>query len=476
MSTHALSFRRAIGVTAAALVLAAGCASSNSQPQDETPSPATSAAPAAPAASEKAPAAAATQPAYSVPYRIPKIDEVTATLQHVRDRLDAWAPVPQGGSSAASTERRQGLIGYPIGVAYAGMIAAYEATGDKAFADFDARRFEWIAEQIKRQTENPPPDEQPVPGRALRNPVRGLLRPNSLDSCGAMNAAFVKAQRANIGPDMSKAYNIAADYVSHKQFRLEDGTLARNRPFKNSLWGDDMFMGTSLLGQMGALTGDRSYFDDAAKNIVQMSQRLFIPSAGLFTHAWNAETGDNQPTYFWGRANGWNIVAMAELLSVLPDDHPQRDAVLKIYRAHAKGLASVQSGSGLWHQMLDRSDSYLEESCSAMYTYAIARGVNRGWLSSEAYGPVAISGWIGVTTQITPDGHLKNVCPGTSYGGDYVYYYHRPAIDDIHGYGPTLMAGAEIIKLLKNDHYRFEVGGNSPIYVTDKKRQPTSRE
>ncbi|HSV16241.1 MAG TPA: glycoside hydrolase family 88 protein, partial [Tepidisphaeraceae bacterium] len=327
MPTHAKSFRRAIGVTAAALVFAAGCASSNNnQPQDETPAAGavvTTLAPsaAAPAAAEKAPkettaaAAPATQPVYSVPYRIPKVDEVTATLQHLRDRLDAWAPVPQGGATPAPTERHQGLIGYPIGVAYAGMIAAYEATGDKAFADFDAKRFEWIAEQVKRQTENPPPDEQPVAGRPLRNPVRNLLKPNSLDSCGAMNAAFVKAKRANIGPDMDKAIQIASDWVSHKQFRLQDGTLARNRPFKNSLWGDDMFMGTSLLGQMGALSGDRSYFDDAAKNVVQMSQRLFIPSAGLFTHAWNAETGDNQPTYFWGRANGWNIVAMAELLS-----------------------------------------------------------------------------------------------------------------------------------------------------------------
>jgi rhamnogalacturonyl hydrolase YesR len=160
----------------------------------------------------------------------------------------------------------------------------------------------------------------------------------------------------------------------------------------------------------------------------------------------------------------------------MPEDHPRRAEVLKLYRAHAKGLASVQSGSGLWHQMLDRSDSYLEESCTAMYVYAIARGVNRGWLSCEAYGPVAVSGWNGLTTLITADGRLKNVCPGTSYADDFVYYYHRPAIDDIHGYGPTLFAGAEIINLLKNDRFRFEVLGSGPLYVLDKKRQPTTRD
>ena len=55
-----------------------------------------------------------------------------------------------------------------------------------------------------------------------------------------------------------------------------------------------------------------------------------------------------------------------ELLSVLPEDHPQRPAILQLFRAHAQGLATVQDGSGLWHQMLDRPDTFLEESCTAM--------------------------------------------------------------------------------------------------------------
>ncbi len=448
-----------------------------------------------------------TQPQYTVPYRIPRVAEITSTLQHVRDRLDAWASVPTGKQDAnpGRNERRQGLIGYPIGVAYAGMVAAYEATGDKAFAEFNAKRFQYIADHLPkylttreqddaaeaktnaelRTAEQAAAEENGNGGgngdaprrgpttRPRRDAFRNLVSPNSLDACGAINAAFVKSRRANIGPDMKGVIDIAADYVSKKQFRLDDGTLARNRPFNNSLWGDDMYMGPVLLSQMGALTGDRAYFDDAAKNIVQMSERLFVPSTGLFTHAWNAETGDNQPRYYWGRANGWNIMAMAELLSVMPDDHPQRAAVLKLYRAHAQGLATVQSGSGLWHQMLDRPDTYLETSCSAMYTFAIARGVNRGWLDPQAYGPVVIAGWNGLTTKISGDGHLSDVCPGTSYAGDYIYYYHRPAVDDIHGYGPVLMAGSEVIQLLKNNRFRLTVGPNAPLYVIDKSKAPT---
>ena len=32
------------------------------------------------------------------------------------------------------------------------------------------------------------------------------------------------------------------NYINIKEFRLQDGTLARNRPYPNTLWIDDLFM------------------------------------------------------------------------------------------------------------------------------------------------------------------------------------------------------------------------------------------
>ena len=53
---------------------------------------------------------------------------------------------------------------------------------------------------------------------------------------------------------------------------------------------------------------------------------------------------------------------------------------------------------------------------------------------------------------------VDQTCVGTSYADDAIYYYHRPAIDDIHGYGPVLLAGAEMIRLMKNDHFKITGG------------------
>jgi len=157
----------------------------------------------------------------------------------------------------------------------------------------------------------------------------------------------------------------------------------------------------------------------------------------------------------------------AELLEVLPADHPQRQQILDLYRAHAKGLASYQSGSGFWHQLLDREDSYLETSATAIYAYAYARGVNRGWLDARAYAPMTLLAWNAVTSKVNAKGQVEGTCVGTGMAFDPAFYYHRPtSAFAAHGYGPTLLAGAEVLNMLKT--HSFEINDSSVQLVETK--------
>jgi unsaturated rhamnogalacturonyl hydrolase len=410
---------------------------------------------------------------YPAPYGRPRVEDITRILDRVRDRAEARVVLqitdptskqplsdPPGAKVLNVTgEQSFSPTGYPAGVLYAGLLSAGNATGDKSYTDFVGHRFAFIADNISKFKD--------LQGPRIKVPFRNLIAIQSLDSCGAIGAAFIKAKRAGVGDKLEPFIDRYADFVSKKQFRLDDGTLARKMPVKNSLWADDMYMSVPLLSEMGAMTGQVSYFDDAAKQVAQLSARLFVPSTGLYTHAWNTQTADNQPRYYWSRANGWCAMAMVELLDVMPEHHPKRDEVLKQLRAHVQGLASVQSGAGLWHQMLDRQDSALETSGSAMFTYAIARAVNHGWINASTYGPVAIAGWNGLTTRIDSQGRVTGTCVGTNYADDYMYYYNRPMTDDQHGYGPVLMAGAEIIRMLKNPHLRVREMRGAPLTVTE---------
>lgn len=113
---------------------------------------------------------------------------------------------------------------------------------------------------------------------------------------------------------------------------------------------------------------------------------MWVPEKKLFRHGWVEGMGDH-PAFFWGRANGWALLTMTEVLDVMPTNHPQREKLMNLFREHVRGLAALQSGEGFWHQLLDRNDSYLETSATAIYVYCISHAINQGWLDAMAYGP-----------------------------------------------------------------------------------------
>jgi unsaturated rhamnogalacturonyl hydrolase len=399
-------------------------------------------------------------PAYPVPYGRPATEDVVKVLDRVLGYLESNTPtrlvdresrqeVTDLSKVAEGAVIERGafqLISYEWGVTYSGMLLAAEATGNQRFADYSARRLKFIAELARYYKKEP--EAEGREGRRRYSPLRSVMEPRSLDDSGSMCAAMIKTQRAGLA-ELRPLIDNYMGYISDKQFRFKDGTLARNRPHPDTLWLDDLYMSVPALAQMGRLTGEKRYYDDAVKQILQFSERMFVKEKGIYMHGWVTKM-DPHPVFHWARANGWAIMAMTELLEVLPDDHPGRAAVLAQYRAHARGLAACQGGKGLWYQLLDRNDSYLETSASAMFVYGIARGINRGWLDPHVYGPMAVLGWNAVTTKVNAEGAVEDTCVGTGMGFEPTFYYYRPtSIFAAHGYGPVLLAGAEMIKLVK---------------------------
>jgi len=287
-----------------------------------------------------------------------------------------------------------------------------------------------------------------------------VLHPHALDDCGAMCAAMIKTQQMpGFDGNLKPLINTFADYISTKEFRFPDGTLARNRPLPNSLWLDDLFMSVPALAQMGKYTGDKKYFNDAVKQVLQFSERMFNYDKGLFMHGW-IQGMDEHPQFHWARANGWAVMTMVELLEVLPKDHEGRAKVLEILRKHIRGLANYQSSKGFWHQLIDRNDSYLETSATAIYTYAIARAINRGYVDGQVYAPMVCLAWNAVASKVNEKGQVEGTCVGTGMGFDPAFYYYRPiSVYAAHGYGPVLLAGAEMIQLVKT--HKIEINDSA---------------
>lgn len=405
-------------------------------------------------------------PAYPTPYAPATVESIRETLERVHRYLEFASPIRVvDRETQAPVENLDKLppqvalartdlliLSYEWGVTYSGMLLAAEVTGDTRYRDYTHQRLDAIARLAAHAKKNPPPPAAADGAASNRGPMRVLamrsvIEPRSLDDSGAMCAAMIKAHRQGIGGDLRPWIDNYLTYISKGQMRLGDGTLARNRPLPNALWLDDLYMSVPALAQGGKLTGERRYFDDAAKQILQFADRMFVKERGLFMHGWIQDMEPHR-VFHWARANGWAILAMVELLDVLPEDHADRARILALFREHARGLAALQGHAGLWHQLLDRSDSYEETSASAMFTFCLARGINRGWLDPLAYGPVASLGWNAVTQKVNAHGQVEGTCVGTGMGWDPMFYMYRPThVLAAHGYGPVFLAGAEMITL-----------------------------
>ncbi len=398
------------------------------------------------------------QPDYPVPYGPMKSEEITAVLDRIYSYLDASTPTKliDGQTKAAITDITKltpgsvfepgvfRLISYEWGVAYGAMLNASEITGDPKYKNYTVKRINLIGDVAAYFKSLPEASLQ------NNNPVRSVLDPRALDDAGSMCAAMIKTISAGGKSELRTYIDNYINYISNKQFRLADGTLARNRPLPNALWLDDLYMSVPALAQMGKLTGNTKYFDDACKQILQFSKRMFNTEMGLFMHGWIQDM-DPHPEFYWGRCNGWALLAMTELLDVLPENHASRDAILDLLKKHIRDLASYQSGNGFWHQLLNKNDSYLETSATAIFTYCTAHSINKGWIDAQAFGPMAVLGWNAVQTKINSNGEVEGTCVGTGMSFDPAFYYNRPVnVAAAHGYGPVILAGSEMIKLMKN--------------------------
>ena len=208
--------------------------------------------------------------------------------------------------------------------------------------------------------------------------------------------------------------------------------------WQTRIWIDDMFMITTIQSQAYRVTGDRKYIDRAANEMVMYLKEIQRPN-GLFYHSPEAP-------FFWARGNGWMAAGMAELLSALPEDNPNRPAIMKAYKTMMKTLKKYQGKEGLWHQLIDEREAWNETSGTAMFTYAMIVGVKKGWLDEKEYALVARKGWLGLVSYINADDEVEDVCEGTNIKNDKNHYMNRKRITgDLHAHAPLLWCATELV-------------------------------
>ena len=180
---------------------------------------------------------------------------------------------------------------------------------------------------------------------------------------------------------------------------------------------EDMFMAGAMLGRAFSITGERRYLDILTRFLLDGEIQQ---DDGLFWHCRSAP-------YFWSRGNGFAVLGLTETLTYLPEDHPDRDAVLAMYRRGLEGMRRIQEPSGMYPEALDVPGSYHEFTSTCMAGYAMALGLRRGWLDDSFRESLRMA-WQGVSERVEDNGDVVDACISTGVQEDLRAYLHRPAV------------------------------------------------
>lgn len=271
-----------------------------------------------------------------------------------------------------------------------------------------------------------------------------------------------------------------------KHPRTSDGGFWHKLRYPNQMWLDGLFMASPFLAHYGKVFEEPAMFDEVAKQIILMDKHGYDAEKGLWYHAWseprdrawaNPKTGTSPN--FWGRAVGWYAMAVVDSLDFFPPTHPEVDHIGEIMRKIADGIVRWQDPqTGLWWQVMDqgnREGNYQEATASCMFVYALAKGINSGYLSRDKYLPAVLKGYEGILRDFIRHDQdnsisLTRCCQvagldftsskGRPRDGSFEYYVSEPIVDnDLKGIPAFIQAGIEIERLLTVKETHFTARG-----------------
>ena len=322
-----------------------------------------------------------------------------------------------------------------------GMDALGEVTGNESYRNYTKRSIDFFAAYQSKF------------GDSMKAGPAGTgkwySKPRQMWQCG-MIATFAEHHKLRPKSEFIRGMKIF-DGLLESAPRFDDGVLVRNKSKKRGLGLqiDDLYMIAPYWCRKAELLEDPKWLDRAIEESLHYFDYLWDKEDKLMNPLWLQKRKGPFGLY-WGRGNGWYIMAITDLLTFIPQDHPKRTEVLTDYRSFIEGIVFRQGEEGLWHQILDKPDSYRETSCSGMFTYCILKGINEGWLD-DSYFHAAKKGWKGLLSVVNENNELTGVCPPSDISEDPNYYLkgRAPRVHDQHGIGPFLLAGAAYLQANK---------------------------
>ena len=244
--------------------------------------------------------------------------------------------------------------------------------------------------------------------------------------------------------------------------RISNGGFWHKQIYPHQVWLDGLYMAGPFLAEYGKRFNEPALFDEAALQLITAWDDLIDEESGLLYHGWDesrqqrwADPVTGRSPHFWSRSIGWYMMAMVDVLDHLPEEHPQRAAIIERLNRIATAVERYRDpATGMWYQVTnlgEREGNYLESSGSIMFIYSWVKGAQKGYLPDAFLqkGAEAYDQFLEQFIRENEDGTISvtDVCSVAGLGGEkryrdgsFEYYISEPIRDDDpKAVGPFIM-------------------------------------
>jgi unsaturated rhamnogalacturonyl hydrolase len=241
---------------------------------------------------------------------------------------------------------------------------------------------------------------------ALRQTKEGrlsvLYTDNGVTDPAASGEAVLRAARSTGDDDLKQAAERMAAYLLETAPRAADGTLYHtlNAP---EIWVDSMYMAPPFLAAAG-------HHEEAVRQLDGMGQRLWNAERRLYSHRWHEGRQEFVTAKAWGVGNGWAMAGLARVVDAVPERlAPDRERLARRAKETLDGCLAHLRPDGLFHNVIDDPDTFVETNLSQMAAYTVFRGVRSGWLP-RSYLPRALEMREAAHGKVDARGYVQGVC------------------------------------------------------------------
>jgi len=334
---------------------------------------------------------------------------------------------------------------YERGVVLQGVWQVYKATGDEQYLTYIKKNIDQFVSED------------------------GLIKTYEYVSFNLDNIATGRNLLALYKTTGNKKYKIAADTL-RKQLahhpRTNEGGFWHKKIYPYQMWLDGIYMAEPFYAEYAQVFHEPADFDDIADQFIFIERHTRDATTGLLYHAWDeskqmpwADKQTGCSPHFWGRAIGWYVWALVDVLDYIPQDHPKRKELISILQRLSNALLQFREPqSKLWFQIVNqgnRAGNYLESSASCMFMYAFGKGAKKGYLDKTylASAQESFNGLLDSMVTVDEKGmvSLHHACQGAGLGGNpyrdgsFEYYINeKQRTNDFKALGPFILAALEL--------------------------------